>query len=138
MAAGVVVAIGWLLLAAAAFALTRDPEQPPYVNRWAAVAGVSIIYFLAVAALATPALAHDFWINNSGYRSPVDGSHCCGNNDCRSFKEGEVKATPSGYRLPSGEVVPLSEAQVGEDGYYWRCKRYDGTRRCFFTPAGGT
>ena len=62
--------------------------------------------------------------------------HCCGNNDCFSFKPEDVKITAAGYSLPSGEVVPFSEAQQSEDGAYWRCKRYDGSRRCFFAAAG--
>lgn len=94
--------------------------------------------FLGLFLLCGTAQSHDLWINNGGYTSTVDGSGCCGDTDCVSFKEGLVKVTPAGYSLPSGEVVPFAEAQVGEDGYYWRCKRYDGSRRCFFTPAGGT
>ena len=89
---------------------------------------------LVLLVCSPPAAAHDFWINNSGYRSPVDGSHCCGNNDCRAFEPDEVRVTPSGYALPTGELVPFSEAQKSEDGEYWRCKRYDGSRRCFFAP----
>ena len=89
---------------------------------------------LAFLAFSAPAAAHDFWINHSGYKSPIDGTHCCGNNDCFSFSADEVKVTASGYSLPTGEVVPFSEAQQSEDGAYWRCKRYDGSRRCFFAP----
>jgi len=32
------------------------------------------------------------------------------------------------------EIVPAHEAQPSPDGAYWRCKRPDGTRRCFFAP----
>jgi hypothetical protein len=31
-----------------------------------------------------------------------------------------------------------SEAQQSEDGSFWRCKRYDGSRRCFFVPGMGS
>ena len=89
---------------------------------------------LAMLAISSPAAAHDFWINNSGYRSPVDGSHCCGDNDCRAYAPDAVRVTPTGYALPTGELVPFSEALKSEDGEYWRCKRYDGSRRCFFAP----
>ena len=88
---------------------------------------------LTFLAFSAPTAAHDFWINHSGYKSPT-GEHCCGNNDCFSFKPEDVKITAAGYSLPSGEVVPFSEAQQSEDGAYWRCKRYDGSRRCFFAP----
>lgn len=77
---------------------------------------------------------HDFWINGGNYKSPTDGSHCCGDNDCKIIAPEEVKATPRGYMLSSGELIPYSEAQQSEDGEYWRCKRHDGSRRCFFAP----
>jgi hypothetical protein len=89
---------------------------------------------LALALVALPADAHDFWINHGAYKSPVDGTHCCGDNDCRALSPEEVKITPRGYMLTGGELVPFSEAQTSEDGEYWRCKRYDGSRRCFFAP----
>jgi len=34
----------------------------------------------------------------------------------------------------NGEIVPFSEVQPSPDGEYWRCKRPDGSRRCFFAP----
>ena len=36
------------------------------------------------------------------------------------------------------ESVPFSEAQPSPDGEFWRCKRPDGTRRCFFAPPPAT
>ena len=32
------------------------------------------------------------------------------------------------------EVVPYSQSLPSPDGAYWRCKRPDGSRRCFFAP----
>jgi hypothetical protein len=32
------------------------------------------------------------------------------------------------------ETVPFAETQPSPDGAYWRCKRPDGSRRCFFAP----
>jgi hypothetical protein len=81
-----------------------------------------------------PALSHDFWINRGKYTSPIDGSHCCGNHDCMAVAPDNVRVTPSGYALSTGEVVPFREAIGSEDGQYWRCKRSDGSRRCFFAP----
>jgi hypothetical protein len=92
------------------------------------------VVMLALAFVSSsPASAHDFWINHGNYKSP-DGTHCCGDNDCRALAPEEVKITPRGYALMNGELVPFSEAQPSEDGEYWRCKRYDGSRRCFFAP----
>ena len=77
---------------------------------------------------------HDFWINNGNYKSPTDGSHCCGDNDCKVIFADDVKITPRGYVLSNGEIIPYSEAQQSEDGEFWHCKRHDGSRRCFFAP----
>lgn len=90
---------------------------------------------LALLLYAPTASAHDFWINHSGYKSPVDGTHCCGNNDCFEFSAEEVAATPAGWLVKAlGETIPYSEAQASEDGKFWRCKKWDGSRRCFFAP----
>ena len=95
---------------------------------------LSLGAFLALTTLSFSAFAHDFWINHGNYRSPGDGSHCCGNNDCFALAPDQVRITPRGYVLTGGELVPFSEAQTSEDGAYWRCKRLDGSRRCFFAP----
>ncbi len=102
-----------------------------------------MLRFLLVLALfaASTAVAHDFWINNSNYKSLTDQSHCCGDNDCVAISPDNVKVTAAGYALSTpfaGEVVPYSDSQTSEDENYWRCKRYDGTRRCFFAPYGGS
>ena len=90
---------------------------------------------LALLFLASTASAHDFWINHSGYKSPTDGTHCCGNNDCFAVPASDMQSTAVGWLIKSiGETIPYSEAQSSEDGEFWRCKRYDGSRRCFFAP----
>jgi hypothetical protein len=45
--------------------------------------------------------------------------------------------SPAGYAMVDGELVPFKETQPSPDGAYWRCKRPDGTRRCFFAPPPG-
>jgi hypothetical protein len=89
---------------------------------------------LTLCLSVPPASSHDFWINHGNYTSPKDGSHCCGKSDCERISAEDVRITPRGYALVNGELVPYSEAQNSEDGEYWRCKRYDGSRRCFFAP----
>ena len=37
-------------------------------------------------------------------------------------------------RPDDNEFIPQSEAQPSPDGQFWRCKRPDGSRRCFFAP----
>ena len=89
----------------------------------------------ALALFAVPAHAHDFWINHGNYKSPKDGSHCCGKNDCFLVPASDVKPTAVGWLVESlGETIPYSESQTSEDGEFWRCKRGDGSRRCFFAP----
>ena len=97
-----------------------------------ALAGAALALFF----LASTAAAHDFWINHGGYKSPVDGTHCCGNNDCFALpaEDMQIDRRAAGCSSRSARRCPYSEAQPSEDGEFWRCKRYDGSRRCFFAP----
>lgn len=103
---------------------------------------VCVLAFLVFGA--APALAHDHWINAGRYRSPVDGTLCCGSYDCEVMGTEAVAATPTGYRLSKGgvfwdgEIVPYGETLTSEDGDYHRCHRPDGSRRCFFAPQPGS
>jgi hypothetical protein len=100
-------------------------------------------------ALTLPASAHDSWISRGGLKNGA-GEWCCGEGDCALMDPGAVQAKPYGYVIYGhgtigegpgeirtkliDEIVPYSEAQPSPDGQYWRCKRPDGTRRCFFAP----
>lgn len=88
--------------------------------------------------------AHDSWISKGGLRNAA-GEWCCGEGDCFELPKGSVIAAERGYAIhgtqvvagkdkPYTEIVPYPEAQPSPDGMYWRCKRPDGTRRCFFAP----
>jgi hypothetical protein len=98
----------------------------------------------AAAVMATAAFAHDRWgnpnwINTGRYISPIDGSLCCGEHDCIEIPSTELQETGGGYFLIKlNEVVPAREVQVSRDGNYWRCKKPDGSRRCFFAPPPAT
>ena len=85
-------------------------------------------------SVSSPASAHDFWINHGNYTSPTKACIAAVTTTAARSTPDEVKITPRGYALMNGELVPFSEAQPSEDGEYWRCKRYDGSRRCFFAP----
>lgn len=89
--------------------------------------------FAFVLIAAAPAPAHDSWISRGGHKNAA-GEWCCGEGDCFSLTPGEVQASPVGYKLINGEIIPYSEVQPSPDGAYWRCKRPDGSRRCFFAP----
>ena len=86
---------------------------------------------------ASPALAHDSWISAGGFRN-IAGEWCCGLGDCAVIPPENVKMSSAGYHMVDGEIVPFKETQPSPDGAYWRCKRPDGTRRCFFAPPPGT
>jgi hypothetical protein len=112
-----------------------------------------LIATLVALDLLLPAHAHDSWISKGGLRNTA-GEWCCGDGDCGIAMLGEethsfIKAIPGGYEvnavfvIGSGagalservrEFVPYGEAQPSPDGAYWRCKRPNGTRRCFFAP----
>jgi hypothetical protein len=86
---------------------------------------------------ASPALAHDSWISSGGFRN-IAGEWCCGLGDCSVVPPENVQMSSAGYHMVDGEIIPFKEAQPSPDGAYWRCKRPDGTRRCFFAPPPGT
>jgi len=94
----------------------------------------------AVVVMATGALADDRWGNpnwiaNEHLVSPIDGSHCCGISDCAELAGNDVEEKTNGYYIKDlNELVPFREVQISRDGQYWRCKRPDGSRRCFFAP----
>jgi hypothetical protein len=99
-------------------------------------------------------LAHDKygnpnWIAQGHYRSPIDGSHCCGQADCFQLDPDEIRHITGGQepgyvwrtKVNGGfhqEFIPQKEAQASLDGNYWRCRKPDGSRRCFFSPGQGS
>jgi hypothetical protein len=116
-------------------------------------------FVIVLARLTRPAHAHDTWINQGSYRNPA-GEWCCGAEDCGLVGKDAVHATAGGYSVRGvvtygeavtgnaadgptrtenlNEVVAYSQAQPSPDGAYWRCKRPDGTPRCFFAPPPGS
>jgi len=114
---------------------------------------------LALSLFGFAASAHDVWINRGTYKNPA-GEWCCGAEDCGVVAPGAVKAGVGGYSLRGpvtygqgvtgnaedgptrqeniNELVPYSQSLPSPDGAYWRCKRPDGTPRCFFAPPSGS
>jgi len=95
----------------------------------------SLLALLPAYFVASVALAHDqaSWILKGGLRNAA-GEWCCGEGDCFVIPSEQVSVSSNGYRLYGLETVPFNEVQPSPDGVYWRCKRPDGTRRCFFAP----
>jgi len=106
-----------------------------------------LAHYIALIAFSSfvgsMAFAHDSWISRGGHRNAA-GEWCCGEGDCFVIPGDRIVVTAGGYAIvtqtASGsastpvEVVPFSEVQPSPDGQYWRCKRPDGSRRCFFAP----
>jgi hypothetical protein len=93
----------------------------------------SLLVLIPALLFASAAPAHDSWISRGGHKNGA-GEWCCGEGDCFAVPGQNVSATAQGYRLFNAETVPYSEAQPSPDGAFWRCKRPDGSRRCFFAP----
>jgi hypothetical protein len=81
-----------------------------------------------------PVRAHDSWIGGREQRNPITKEWCCGEGDCFIVPSDQVSTYGLGYVLWHSERVPFAETQPSPDGAFWRCKRPDGTRRCFFAP----
>jgi hypothetical protein len=116
----------------------RDLDQ-----RAARIAAAACLILVVLLALCIGAHGHDSgpgaWISNGHFTSPIDGSHCCGPADCFLVPSEEVSERHGGYYLKAfDEVVPFAEVQASRDGSFWRCKRPDGSRRCFFAPPPST
>jgi hypothetical protein len=124
------------------------------------IAAAALLALLLLALCPGRAHAHDpfgnpNWIADGHYASPIDGTHCCGEGDCAAVEKEQVTEVRTGLHVRgrvtySGaasagdivqeidEVVPHREVQPSKDGRYWRCKRPDGSRRCFFGPPPGS
>jgi hypothetical protein len=110
-----------------------------------------LLVFVALVCVVPDISAHDHWITRGGHRNAA-GEWCCGEGDCFVVPAERVTRGRDGsYLIWSGpaaafglppnqavEVVPEAEAQPSPDGAYWRCKRPDGSRRCFFAPPPAT
>jgi hypothetical protein len=113
---------------------------------------ILLLYLAAIAAVPIRAQAHDSWISRGGLRNAA-GEWCCGLGDCGLVDAEAVHVSAGGYEIHGNvtigfdegaivtrvdELVPFAEAQPSPDGAYWRCKRPDGSRRCFFAPPPNT
>lgn len=94
------------------------------------------------------------------YRN-TGGEFCCGIADCGMVDHNAISIGPEGYKLNGfvfyggqinnytgngsfthkekyNEVIPYGETQKSPDSSFWRCKRPDGSLRCFFAPPSGS
>ncbi len=95
---------------------------------------------LFVAGWAAAASAHGDhdWIRRGGYIG-VDGTRCCGQDDCEQIPASRVARTAEGYHLRDfGMIIPFRQAKPSEDGKFWLCRADRATMRCFFVPPPGS
>jgi len=95
-----------------------------------------LLLLFSIVAFAPDVSAHDSWISRGAHKNAA-GEWCCGEGDCFVIPSEQVHIGANGYSLYGVETVPFNEAQPSPDGAYWRCRRPDGTRRCFFAPPQG-
>jgi len=130
--------------------MSRRPLRP--VLEWFVPPAMA---FAMMLLFVSSLCAHELWISRNNYKNPA-GEWCCGAEDCGIVSPDAVKAIKGGYSLRGpvtygmgvtgneadgpthseqlNEVVPYSQALPSPDGAYWRCKRPDGSPRCFFAP----
>jgi hypothetical protein len=71
-----------------------------------------------------------------------DGS-CCSNADCYQAPAGDVKETPQGYVLSTGEAIPYSDPRIkrSRDEFFHECKPAGVPRGkhsyCLYVPDRG-
>lgn len=72
--------------------------------------------------------------------------NCCNDRDCRPVPFDAVTVTPTGYRVPSGEVIPFSSTKIKptppedvEQRFHWCSVAGSDTGHtlCLFVPQGG-
>ena len=105
--------------------MERDPFVPSagVVALLATMAAFALACLFAALAVSTPpARAHSFY--------PWE---CCSDQDCwpmgedADAKEPEPRATPAGWLLTDGSIVPYREARPSPDGRFHVCRK--GGRR---------
>jgi hypothetical protein len=101
------------------------------------LARLALVFAALVSVVPDTTFAHDSWISRGGHRNAA-GEWCCGEGDCFVIPSEQITMTGDGYILFGAEKIPFNEAQPSPDGAFWRCKRPDGSRRCFFAPPPST
>src|SRR3990167_6454740 len=101
------------------------------MTRWPVIIVVSIL-----TTAPASAWSEADWIDAGAFKG-IDGTLCCGPLDCFPVARGDIEARADGsfYIRSLDETIPRHEAQwKSPDGRYWRCKKPNGQRRCFFVP----
>lgn len=94
---------------------------------------------LAAAGAIRSALAHDALptaAQPQGWSYPLS---CCSSIDCRAVGDDKITEGPTGYTVPSGEVIAMTDSRIKEspDGVFHWCSvagKDDGRTICLFVP----
>lgn len=113
----------------------RREAGKPVLAAYIVIAGLFGLLLLSwaaisiIAALSSPARAHSFY--------PWE---CCSSQDCwpmgtdADAREPDPVATPSGWRLHDGTVVPYAAARPSPDGRFRVCRRGGSLAGEMITP----
>lgn len=98
---------------------------------------------LFVLLVASPAQAHDSWINRQRLVDPTTGEWCCNSGDCFEVKKGGVTEVVGGFFVSrTGETIPHRRVVWrSQDGAWWECLWHvDGNPRirCLIGPPSGS
>ena len=115
--------------------------------------GRTALALLFVCLLCGRAQAHgpEQWIADENLHDPASGLFCCGPDDCKSLKRGDVSETMGGWLVKEqgdavAEFIPYSRGiPKSPDGRYHRCINvasiqgygYKRVTRCFIVPPPG-
>lgn len=91
------------------------------------------VYFLALALLAQPGVAHEA---PTGWPYPLE---CCSGEDCRETgpnTEPDPIMVPTGWQLVDGTVIAFAEARPSPDGRFHTCRRGGKTTGAVIRPEG--
>ncbi len=111
-------------------------------------AAVTLAFIAGMVLASGTSLAHDSWISRGALKNAA-GEWCCGEGDCFVIDSERVVHRNGQYLIYAVrdfdddpvrvvETIPESDVQPSPDGAYWRCRRPDGSRRCFFAPPPGS
>lgn len=96
---------------------------------------ITVFFLLVVLVLVRPSAAHSWYPWN-----------CCNDQDCRPVPFESIKVTPTGYQVPSGEIIPFSSTKIKptpaedvEQRFHWCSVAGSDTGHtlCLFVPQGG-
>lgn len=84
-------------------------------------------------------LAFDVFMLSGVFAHEWYPMECCHDKDCAPYPSDQVKETPNGYTLATGEFIARKAVRFSPDGHFHLC-RHESTNTilCFFVPNNGS